>query len=416
MNDELENKGEDNNDDDNNIDDTIENLDDIPNLNDELENKGENNNDDDNNIDDTIENLDDIPNLNDELENKGEDNNDDDNNIDDTIENLDDIPNLNDELENKSEDNNDDDNIDDTIENMDDIPDSYNEENSDSIKEDDDKLEETIDNSNIDNNKNEDIIKGIDDIIDDNNEGDILISHGSILEDEIVKKEEEYFSSSDAFNFSLNRDFLLGDYDDEENSDNHNSNLSPNFREEYDDGEVVKPASEKDTFDTDDLTDKDLYDPEEVPKIPDDYYREAEEKVKENMTAGWKNVLKSIRGKKFINKNMHDMLNWIKEQSGLDIKHAAMLTRKDDGSYSIDESQNISDATKDKLNINENEALFKKILSHKKTLYVSDPFSSDSLKNKFDASDREDISHMIFVPVENDKGGLKSFFIGLSSN
>ena len=348
--------------------------------------------------------------MNDELENKSEDNKNDeeDNNIEDTIENLDDIPNLNDELENKNEDNNKDDNT----ENMDDIPD--NEENSDSIKDDEDKLEETVDN--VDNNKNEDIIKGIDDIIDDNNEGDILISHGSILEDEIVKKEEEYFSSSDAFNFSLNRDFLLGDYDDEENSDNNNSNLSPNFREEYDDGEVVKPASEKDTFDTDDLTDKDLYDPEEVPKIPDDFYREAEEKVKENMTAGWKNVLKSIRGKKFVNKNMHDMLNWIKEQSGLDIKHAAMLTRKDDGSYSINESQNISDATKDKLNINENEALFKKILSHKKTLYVSDPFSSDSLKNKFDVADRENISHMIFVPVENDEGGLKSFFIGLSSN
>ena len=398
--------------DDNNIEDTIKNLDDIPNLNDELENKSEDNKNDeeDNNIEDTIENLDDIPNLNDELENKSEDdkNDEEDNNIEDTIENLDDIPNLNDELENKNEDNNKDDNT----ENMDDIPD--NEENSDSIKDDEDKLEETVDN--VDNNKNEDIIKGIDDIIDDNNEGDILISHGSILEDEIVKKEEEYFSSSDAFNFSLNRDFLLGDYDDEENSDNNNSNLSPNFREEYDDGEVVKPAGEKDTFDTDDLTDKDLYDPEEVPKIPDDFYREAEEKVKENMTAGWKNVLKSIRGKKFVNKNMHDMLNWIKEQSGLDIKHAAMLTRKDDGSYSINESQNISDATKDKLNINENEALFKKILSHKKTLYVSDPFSSDSLKNKFDVADRENISHMIFVPVENDEGGLKSFFIGLSSN
>ena len=414
LNDELENKSEDNKNDeeDSNIEDTIENLDDIPNLNDELENKSEDdkNDEEDNNIEDTIENLDDIPNLNDELENKSEDNKNDeeDNNIEDTIENLDDIPNLNDELENKNEDNNKDDNT----ENMDDIPD--NEENPDSIKDDEDNLEETVDN--VDNNKNEDIIKGIDDIIDDNNEGDILISHGSILEDEIVKKEEEYFSSSDAFNFSLNRDFLLGDYDDEENSDNNNSNLSPNFREEYDDGEVVKPASEKDTFDTDDLTDKDLYDPEEVPKIPDDFYREAEEKVKENMTAGWKNVLKSIRGKKFVNKNMHDMLNWIKEQSGLDIKHAAMLTRKDDGSYSINESQNISDATKDKLNINENEALFKKILSHKKTLYVSDPFSSDSLKNKFDVADRENISHMIFVPVENDEGGLKSFFIGLSSN
>ena len=38
------------------------------------------------------------------------------------------------------------------------------------------------------------------------------------------------------------------------------------------------------------------------------------------------------------------------------------------------------------------------------------------LKNKFDAADRENISHMIFVPIENDEGGLKSFFIGLSSN
>ena len=33
-----------------------------------------------------------------------------------------------------------------------------------------------------------------------------------------------------------------------------------------------------------------------------------------------------------------------------------------------------------------------------------------------DPEDRKDISHMIFVPIENDEGGLKSFFIGLSSN
>ncbi len=279
---------------------------------------------------------------------------------------------------------------------------------------DDEELEEVIDDSN---SQDDDIIKGIDDIIDDNNEGDILISHGSILEDEIVKKEEEYFSSSDAFNFSLNRDFLLGDYEDEESDNNTDNNILPSFNnEEYDDDEVIKPANENDSFDTEDLIDKDLYDPEEVPKSPDDFYREAEEKVKENMTSSWKNVLKSIRGKKFINKNMNDMLNWVKEQSGLDIKHAAMLERGYDGSYNISDSQNISDDTKNKLNIDENEPLFKKILSHKKTLYVSDPFASDSLKDKFGSSDRENISHMIFVPIENDEGGLKSFFIGLSSN
>ena len=429
LDDVLDENNEDNNeeenkeDEDSNIEDTIDDLEDIPSLDDVLDDENnednneeqeENKEDDDSNIEDTIDDLEDIPSLDDVLDENNEDNNeeqeenkeDEDSNIEDTIDDLEDIPSLDDVL---------DENNDNPIENLEDIPDNNisNEENNDNNT-DEDELEETIDDSEEKNNNNEEIIKGIDDIIDD--EGDILISHGSILEDEIAKKEEEYFSSSDAFNFSLNRDFLLGDYDDEENSNSEDSSLSHSFAEDYDDGEVIKPANEKDSFDTEDLIDKDLYDPEEVPKIPDDYYREAEEKVKENMTAGWKNVLKALKGKKFVNKNMNDMLDWVKEQSGLDILHAAMLTRQEDGSYNITESQNISDSTKNKLNITENEALFKKILAHKKTLYVSDPFSSDSLKTKFDPKDRENISHMIFVPVENDEGGLKSFFIGLSAN
>ncbi|MEI0489512.1 AAA family ATPase [Brachyspira pulli] len=432
LDDVLDENNEDNNeeenkeDDDSNIEDTIDDLEDIPSLDDVLDENNEDNNeeenkeDDDSNIEDTIDDLEDIPSLDDVLDENNEDNNeeenkeDDDSNIEDTIDDLEDIPSLDEVLGENNDDNNEE-NDDNPIENLEDIPNNNisNEENNDNNT-DEDELEETIDDSEEKNNNNEEIIKGIDDIIDD--EGDILISHGSILEDEIAKKEEEYFSSSDAFNFSLNRDFLLGDYDDEENSNSEDSSLSHSFAEDYDDGEVIKPANEKDSFDTEDLIDKDLYDPEEVPKIPDDYYREAEEKVKENMTAGWKNVLKALKGKKFVNKNMNDMLNWVKEQSGLDILHAAMLTRQEDGSYNITESQNISDSTKNKLNITENEALFKKILAHKKTLYVSDPFSSDSLKTKFDPEDRENISHMIFVPVENDEGGLKSFFIGLSAN
>ncbi|MEI0478361.1 AAA family ATPase [Brachyspira pulli] len=432
LDDVLDENNEDNNeeenkeDEDSNIEDTIDDLEDIPSLDDVLDENNEDNNeeenkeDEDSNIEDTINDLEDIPSLDDVLDENNEDNNeeenkeDEDSNIEDTIDDLEDIPSLDEVLGENNDDNNEE-NDDNPIENLEDIPDNNisNEENNDNNT-DEDELEETIDDSEEKNNNNEEIIKGIDDIIDD--EGDILISHGSILEDEIAKKEEEYFSSSDAFNFSLNRDFLLGDYDDEENSNSEDSSLSHSFAEDYDDGEVIKPANEKDSFDTEDLIDKDLYDPEEVPKIPDDYYREAEEKVKENMTAGWKNVLKALKGKKFVNKNMNDMLNWVKEQSGLDILHAAMLTRQEDGSYNITESQNISDSTKNKLNITENEALFKKILAHKKTLYVSDPFSSDSLKTKFDSEDRENISHMIFVPVENDEGGLKSFFIGLSAN
>ena len=235
-----------------------------------------------------------------------------------------------------------------------------------------------------------------------NDEADILISHGSIIEEEIIRKEDEYFSSSEAFNISLNKDFLLGDKLDNKPEDKINLSSINDY--------------ENETFDKEDLKDEELYNPEEVPKIPDDYYKEAEEKVRENMTAFWKNILKSIRGKKFINKNMDEMIDWIKEESGLNIKNCAMIDKDDNGVYKVSESQNLSDKTKELLKIDENEGLFKKILSNNKTLYVSDPFSSDSLKDKFDIKDREDIYHMIFVPIQNEDGELKSFFIGLSTN
>ncbi|WP_432632549.1 AAA family ATPase [Brachyspira sp.] len=262
--------------------------------------------------------------------------------------------------------------------------------------------------------KEDDIIESIDDmenII--NDEEDILISHGSIIEEELMKKEDEYFSSSDAFNFSLNKDFLLGDKlgDKEDLKDIDLDSITDNYE-----GEIVKKADESDTFDKEDLKDEELYNPDEVPKVPESYYKEAEEKVKENMTAYWKNILKSIRGKKFVNKNMSEILDWIKEESGLDITNCAMLNKGEDGIYKVAESQNLSEETKESLKIDENEGLFKKILSNNRTLYVSDPFSSDSLKEKFDIKDRENIYHMIFVPIQNEEGELKSFFIGLSTN
>ena len=113
---------------------------------------------------------------------------------------------------------------------------------------------------------------------------------------------------------------------------------------------------------------------------------------------------------------MNEILSWIKEQSGLDIVHCAMLNKGDDEIYRVSDSKNLSDSTKELLKIDENEGLFKKILSHNRTLYVSDPFSSDSLKDKFDISDRENIYHLIFIPVQDEEGKLKSFFIGLSVN
>ena len=146
------------------------------------------------------------------------------------------------------------------------------------------------------------IIRGIDDIISDNEE-DILISHGSIIDDEISKKEDDYFSSLDSFNLALNKDFLF-DEDKNEFDKSH----------DYDSGEIIKKASEDDVFDTEDLIDSELYDPEEKrPAMPEDY-KDAEEKVRDNMTSNWKNILKAIKGEKFVNKNLDEMLDWIKEK------------------------------------------------------------------------------------------------------
>ena len=307
----------------------------------------------------------------------------------------------NENKENEKEDNNEN-----TKNNLTDSTDEENSENSTDTGLDDlEELYNSLEELEKLDEKEDDIIESIDDmenIIKD--EEDILISHGSVIEEEITRKEDEYFSSSDAFNFSLNKDFLLGDEIDLDS-----------ITGDYD-GEVVKKADESDTFDKEDLIDEELYNPEEVPKVPDSYYKEAEEKVRENMTAYWKNILKSVRGKKFVNKNMNEILDWIKEESGLDITNCAMLNRDEDGIYRVAESQNLSEETKELLKIDENEGLFKKILSNNRTLYVSDPFSSDSLKDKFDIKDRENIYHMIFIPIQNEEGELKSFFIGLSTN
>ena len=321
--------------------------------------------------------------------------------------NLDDLDNLDfsEEDDNKIENNNENkENEKDNNENN--LIDTTNEENSnDTSLEDLEELYNSLEELEKLDEKEDDIIESIDDmenIINDNE--DILISHGSIIEEEITRKEDEYFSSSDAFNFSLNKDFLIGDEIDLDS-----------ITGDYD-GEIVKKADESDTFDKEDLIDEELYNPEEVPKVPDSYYKEAEDKVRENMTAYWKNILKSIRGKKFVNKNMSEILDWIKEESGLDITNCAMLNKGEDEIYRVSESQNLSEETKELLKIDENEGLFKKILSNNRTLYVSDPFSSDSLKDKFDIKDRENIYHMIFIPIQNEEGELKSFFIGLSTN
>ena len=384
-----------------NIDDEaikIDNVDDVENNTDEHLNIDniEDLEDIEDNIEDETIKVDNVDEVDDADEHLNIDNIEDLENIEDNIEDETiKIDNIDEDLEEEADDN--------SIPNIDNLDNNIN-----TVSEEDKELDyvPTLDNVLEENDEYDDknILRGIDDIISDNEE-DILISYGSIIDDEVSKKEDDYFSSLDSFNLALNKDFL---FDDNKNEFDKSHN--------YDSDEIIKKASEDDVFDTEDLIDSELYDPEEKrPPMPDDY-KNAEEKVKDNMTSNWKNILKAIRGEKFVNKNLDEMLDWIKEKSGLNVLHSAMLTRDENGIYKITDSKNLTEDTKNKLEIDENEALFKKILSSRKTLYVSDPFSSLSLKIKFDEEDRENVSHMIFIPIQDEEAQLKSFFIGLSSN
>ena len=357
----------------------IENIEDLEKIEDSINDeaiKVDNIDEVDNDEHLNIENIEDLEDIEDSID-------------DETIK----IDNIDEDLEEEVDDN--------SIPNIDNLDNNIN-----TVSEEDKELDyvPTLDNVLDENDEDKNILRGIDDIISDNEE-DILISHGSMIDNEISKKEDDYFSSLDSFNLALNKDFL---FDDDKNEFDKSHN--------YDSNEVIKKASEDDVFDTEDLIDSELYDPEEKrPPMPEDY-KDAEEKVKDNMTSNWKNILKAIKGEKFVNKSLDEMLEWIKEKSGLNVLHSAMLTKDENGIYKISDSKNLTEDTKNKLEIDENEALFKKILSSRKTLYVSDPFSSLSLKIKFDEKDRENISHMIFIPIQDEETQLKSFFIGLSSN
>ena len=357
----------------------IENIEDLEKIEDSIDDeaiKVDNIDEVDNDEHLNIENIEDLEKIEDSID-------------DETIK----IDNIDEDLEEEVDDN--------SIPNIDNLDNNIN-----TVSEEDKELDyvPTLDNVLDENDEDKNILRGIDDIISDNEE-DILISHGSMIDNEISKKEDDYFSSLDSFNLALNKDFL---FDDDKNEFDKSHN--------YDSNEIIKKASEDDVFDTEDLIDSELYDPEEKrPPMPEDY-KDAEEKVKDNMTSNWKNILKAIKGEKFVNKSLDEMLEWIKEKSGLNVLHSAMLTKDENGIYKISDSKNLTEDTKNKLEIDENEALFKKILSSRKTLYVSDPFSSLSLKIKFDEKDRENISHMIFIPIQDEEAQLKSFFIGLSSN
>lgn len=262
------------------------------------------------------------------------------------------------------------------------------------------KISEDFDMEELYNDLTIPIIDEQDDINNNNSsQEEVMIKDGITLEEEINRKEEEYFSTKNAFNIALDEDFLLG----------KTVKTDGTKIEENDEDEKIK--LEDIDLNTLEMDEADMYEATEVPKIPEAYFsdnNEAEEVYQ------FQSVIDVVKKSKFKNKSFDEIIDYIEKKSNTEIKGAAMLKLIEDGSkYIIDDIRDISLHTKNTLEIDISEPLFTKFLSHKKPLYVKNPFDSIVISKKFIDKDTENTSSMLFIPIENNNGILGNFFIAL---
>lgn len=206
----------------------------------------------------------------------------------------------------------------------------------------------------------------------------------------LSSEEDEYFSSKDSFGFSKNMDFLL------EGTADKKDIFDEDIEKSVED--ILKGASKY----SEEYNESDSYEPDNVPTIPDEYF-----------SGGFKSILEATKGVRFIERDMDYILKWVKDKTGIDVD-AVLFLQKENNMYKTISSKNVTDNTKKIFLIEESEAIFSKFLKSQKVIYIDNPKLSKSLSKKFDRSDIEDITAMIFIPIEDREKELKSFFVALS--
>ncbi len=298
------------------------------------------------------------------------------------------------------------------------------EEETINVIDEDINTKETYETEDIQN----DIIKDI--IGKDMNES-VIANHtitemtGSVLDDEISQKEEEYFSSKEAFDVHYDNNFL-GDEAKKESQEKPQT-LSAFLDEEITTEDLFKNFDidkELEIISEDVLVDDELEsakveeisssvdnDLEEVPKVPDDYYN-AQTIDEISPKEKWSNIITSLKGNKFVNKNMNEMIDWVKNNSNVNPDGALMLEYNfDTKSYICMDHYNLSYETQTLFEIDEQEPLFANILSNHKPLSIINPFESAAIATKVSNDDKLNIAKILFVPVEDNRGAIKSFFV-----
>ena len=96
------------------------------------------------------------------------------------------------------------------------------------------------------------------------------------------------------------------------------------------------------------------------------------------------------------------LARWLKK---LSLSKGALLVRDDTGQYNVAVSVGLSGKSSARLKIEESENIFRRFLSRGKLLYIiQDAFLHESIREKFDATDAQEIGSLFFAPISAPAG------------
>ncbi|MBI4979793.1 MAG: hypothetical protein HZC28_20105 [Spirochaetes bacterium] len=248
--------------------------------------------------------------------------------------------------------------------------------------------------------------------------------------DELQQREDEYFSSDDAFNLNeLSHDFL-----DTAASESTDTDMRPSAVPAEDAADAASGPDENvpsmplhERLPREALTPPEPEDePNEVPRVPDAFYDKEPAQQREDLTgliadvagvdanadALWKKTVRGFGVKHFTNAAFGDMFDMLKNEHGVVASKCLFLARNDTGAFAVTDAYDVSDDTRAHFTIGERETLYTGMLAKKKALYIkSRPFNYRALAAKVGESDRADVKRILFIPVLDDAQEITGFFV-----
>lgn len=277
-----------------------------------------------------------------------------------------------------------------------------------------------------------------------------------------AKKESDYFSSDKAFELeTLDKDFLVPDLptdidmprdeDVPKDDDDAEDALPPTLEPVYPpvapefaiDDDVLETKKEDDVIvDISDRLPEGALDelpadePAEIIKVPDDYFGKEPATDRAGLSdlisdvngsaldapsapasgnddpLAWKTVIDDFASRTLVSVSLMDIMESLEREINVSAKKCLMLEKNENGVFAVTEAFDIEESTRTEFTVDPEGTFYQSMLSKKKTLYItSNPFSYGGLAEKIGGRDRADTERMLFMPVFDDGGDIKGFFV-----